>query len=254
MICLHALKMDSEPSESSKHALWKGMLSSQCYLLLIQILSIGLIGFGVSYKVILHKIFHSATTGADENEHYSDDAYSTYHLSYPFLCVVLVSMELIKLSHSGLKTAIENHYRKSEGKQKLNWPVVIVTLIKWVIILNSAVYFKYLDTSEPIIAVIIGLLTVVAILACRTLNRSFVEKAKLAEAQDAGNELVGQDFGESNISTQHAENMKVDFATAMEVEGIPSVEEEGREVKQEEDVQLNPPNSTPFPSLELGPP
>lgn len=48
MIFLHVLKMDSEPLDSRQHALRS--YGSVCYVILVHVLSVSLIGYGVSYK------------------------------------------------------------------------------------------------------------------------------------------------------------------------------------------------------------
>jgi hypothetical protein len=55
VIVIQALKFESEPSHAEGHALWRSTEATMIFSLLIQLLSIGLIAFGVSYKVMLSK-------------------------------------------------------------------------------------------------------------------------------------------------------------------------------------------------------
>ena len=49
-IFIQILKFESEPSHAEGHALWRNLLNAMCYGYLIQVLSMALIAFGVSYK------------------------------------------------------------------------------------------------------------------------------------------------------------------------------------------------------------
>ena len=50
LVLNHVLRMKSEPSDSSKHALWRGGFYSELYIFLAHLLSISLIGVGVGYQ------------------------------------------------------------------------------------------------------------------------------------------------------------------------------------------------------------
>jgi hypothetical protein len=76
VILIQTLRFESELSHSDSHALWTSMTASIIYTTLIQILSIGLIAFGVSFKIILTLANKSATVAADcgeEDTAYGDD-------------------------------------------------------------------------------------------------------------------------------------------------------------------------------------
>src|SRR5210317_1030493 len=47
IVLIHVLRLKSEPSDSSKHALWRGGVYSEVYIFLVHLLSISLIGFGI---------------------------------------------------------------------------------------------------------------------------------------------------------------------------------------------------------------
>ena len=74
VITIQALKFESEPSHADAHCLWRGIKSGLLFNYLVQLLSISLIAFGVSYKVMLNKV-HTVESeeeyggyGYDENE------------------------------------------------------------------------------------------------------------------------------------------------------------------------------------------
>ena len=50
VICLHFLKFESEPTNALAHALWGNRWNTVSFLLLIQIISVSLIGLGTSFK------------------------------------------------------------------------------------------------------------------------------------------------------------------------------------------------------------
>ena len=50
IVLIHVLRLKSEPSDSSKHALWRGGFYSELYIFLAHLLSISLIGVGVGYQ------------------------------------------------------------------------------------------------------------------------------------------------------------------------------------------------------------
>ncbi len=50
IVLIHVLRLKSEPSDSSKHVLWRGGFYSELYIFLVHLLSIGLIGVGVWYQ------------------------------------------------------------------------------------------------------------------------------------------------------------------------------------------------------------
>lgn len=67
VVVIQALKFDNEPSNANNHSLWRGVKAAYVYSLLIQLLSISLIGFGVSFKVMLATIYKSGDY-EDENK------------------------------------------------------------------------------------------------------------------------------------------------------------------------------------------
>ena len=50
IVLIHVLRLKSEPSDSSKHALWRGGFYSEVYIFLVHLLSISLIGVSLGYR------------------------------------------------------------------------------------------------------------------------------------------------------------------------------------------------------------
>jgi hypothetical protein len=133
----------------------------------------------------LHLIFdHAILTGhgweADETipDHYVviAKAFSA------FLTIVVLSLELMNLTYRDmkLKTAIDLLFQSSsEGKKRLNWPVVIVNLLKVGVILFCATLFVWL--SHPDVLAIAGLCVVVALSVTRVLNHIFIDEKEMVE-------------------------------------------------------------------------
>eukprot|EP00565_Helicotheca_tamesis_P001307 CAMPEP_0185727646 /NCGR_PEP_ID=MMETSP1171-20130828/3277_1 /TAXON_ID=374046 /ORGANISM="Helicotheca tamensis, Strain CCMP826" /LENGTH=650 /DNA_ID=CAMNT_0028396257 /DNA_START=26 /DNA_END=1978 /DNA_ORIENTATION=- len=65
VIMIQGLHFESEPSHADNHALWRNMQAGQWYSVFLQLLSMGLIAFGVSYKVMLKGIHKEAEYAKD---------------------------------------------------------------------------------------------------------------------------------------------------------------------------------------------
>ena len=50
IVLIHVLRLKSEPSDSSKHALWRGGVYSEVYIFLVHLLSNSLIGVSLGYQ------------------------------------------------------------------------------------------------------------------------------------------------------------------------------------------------------------
>lgn len=81
-----------------------------------------------------------------------------------FLTAVILSLELMNMSHRGHNEAFRNLFRaeEGEGKRKLNWPVLIVNLVKVGAILFSATLSVW-TIDDPATLSLSGLAVVVAI-------------------------------------------------------------------------------------------
>ena len=70
VILLQAVKFESEPSHAEGHALWRNLNWGVAYAMLVQLLSMGLIAFGVSYKVMLKSIHKESEKRAESSSDY----------------------------------------------------------------------------------------------------------------------------------------------------------------------------------------
>ncbi|KAL3908305.1 MAG: hypothetical protein SGILL_008532 [Bacillariaceae sp.] len=152
VIVIQILRFDSEPSDANNHCLWRGVKAAYVYSLLIQLLSIALIGFGVSFKVMLATIY-STGDYADANEAvvvddsaYGDDGDAEHrHLAdvptVTFLTIkclyctslvlVLVAIELLASSHKGFKKRYRVFFKHDKtGAKKIKWRVVLISILK----------------------------------------------------------------------------------------------------------------------------
>ena len=66
MIFIQIIKFESAPSHAEEHALFRSVASAYAYSYVIQILSLSLIAFGVSYKILLKNELAAAEKAAKE--------------------------------------------------------------------------------------------------------------------------------------------------------------------------------------------
>lgn len=117
---------------------------------------------------------HEILENSNENE-VTDHV--TMEKAFSFgLTVVILSLELMNMSHRGHKEAIRNLFRVDEGKRKLNWnwPVVVVNLLKVGVILFCATLFIWTTIRREL--VLSGLAAVVAISITRVLNHMLIKE------------------------------------------------------------------------------
>ena len=96
-----------------------------------------------------------------------------------FLTVVILCLELINISHCGLKEHIGHLFQNNQGNRMLNWPVVIVSLLKMGIILFCATLFVWTADEEWL--ALAGFCAVLALSVTRVLNHFFISKNESAE-------------------------------------------------------------------------
>ncbi len=131
----------------------------------------------------IHEIFdHALLTGHDwEADETIPDYYFVVAKAFSaFLTIVILSLELMNATNRGMKTAIGLFYQSSdEGSKRLNWPVVIVFLLKVAIILFCATLFVWLTLPDDL--AIAGLCVVIALSVTRVLNHIFVKEKDMIE-------------------------------------------------------------------------
>lgn len=189
VIWLHFLHFESEPLDTSEHALWGHRWNTVCYILIIQVITISLIGFSSTFKVFLYEVINHNT---QENTHESTNNESTetrpIHekdadtLFAIVLSLVVVSLELLNLCHTGIKRAVGHLFQTIEGgKRKLYWPIVIVSLIKVAIFLFCMTMHKWLDEPEYIVPA--GCAVVIALSITRVVVHFFLHEKTLLETK-----------------------------------------------------------------------
>jgi len=99
-----------------------------------------------------------------------------------FLTAVILSLELMNMSHRGHNEAFRNLFRaeEGEGKRKLNWPVLVVNLVKVCAILFCATLSVW-TIDDPATLSVSGLAVVVAISITRVLNHILINRGELVE-------------------------------------------------------------------------
>ena len=131
----------------------------------------------------LHDIFdHAILTGHDwEKDETIPDHYFVIAKAFSaFLTIVVLSLELMNATHRDMKTAIGLFFQSSdEGSRRLNWPVVIVFLLKVGVIVFCATLFVWLTLPDDL--AIAGLCVVIALSVTRVLNHIFIHEKEMVE-------------------------------------------------------------------------
>ena len=203
VILLHILKVESDPSHAEDHALWGNLRNAMSYGYLLQILSMSLIAFGICFKIFLKDVVKEEQKedavddyGYNEKDEKrgrmlapagstSDEAAAA--LFTAALSSVLVSLELMLLTHNGIKKAIRRLYHEqpdtndhenvqSIRRDKLNTPIVIIAIVKFSTILFAITLNQW--TSEPAILTICGFSIVFIMALTRVLGWAFIHHKK----------------------------------------------------------------------------
>eukprot|EP00574_Skeletonema_japonicum_P008487 CAMPEP_0201721756 /NCGR_PEP_ID=MMETSP0593-20130828/6355_1 /ASSEMBLY_ACC=CAM_ASM_000672 /TAXON_ID=267983 /ORGANISM="Skeletonema japonicum, Strain CCMP2506" /LENGTH=854 /DNA_ID=CAMNT_0048212625 /DNA_START=72 /DNA_END=2637 /DNA_ORIENTATION=+ len=187
MIFIQILTFESAPSHSEGHALWRSYLSGMSFSMLNQLLSMSLIIMGLSYKVFLLNVLKededSAYDGKTRALAPSSDINNSVAAAFyaGSLFVVLVSLELTTLTHTGLKETFNNMCRRDGGSTRLYWPVVVMNLLKLGLTLFALTLWVW--TADPDVLSICGFTIVLSLTVTRVLNFFFVhQKALIDEA------------------------------------------------------------------------
>lgn len=210
VIILQILKFESEPSHSDGHALWRSMEAAVCFSVLVQILSMGLIAFGVSYKVMLTTIATQVSTDSDYGGSacgdtvYDDDYHrilggaelcpedgkghrllaavptitgqATAALFCGSLAIVVISLEFMLLSHAGFAKNYKRIFKmtdNSEGKH-IDLPLLFIGSAKVLIILFTATISQW--EIDPTSLTIFGFIIVSALAVSRVVCWGLVHR------------------------------------------------------------------------------
>ena len=155
VILIQNLKFESEPSHSDGHALWRKVVAGMTYGILIQVLSMGLIAFGVSYKVMLKIILKASSKPAGYEDAYrlllekfdgrklAEMAAVTEEAAAALFCasltIVLVSLELMMTTHRGARKNFKILFKNyGQENSSVNWPLVFIGVFKLGIIIITA--------------------------------------------------------------------------------------------------------------------
>ena len=145
----------------------------------------------------LHEILnHAILTGHDWEAGETIPEYSYVVAKYfsAFLTVVILSLELMNATHRDIKESIGLFFQGSdEGSRRLNWPVVIVNLLKVGIILFCVTLFLWLILPDDL--AIAGLCAVFALSITRVLNHIFINEKEMVEEVTDRAVNIARDIG-----------------------------------------------------------
>ena len=141
----------------------------------------------------LHEILnHALLTGHDweADETIPDYSYTMAKAFSAFLTIVILSLELLNATHCDIKTSIGLFFQSSnEGSKRLNWPVVIVFLLKVGVILFCATLSVWLVLPDDL--AIAGLCVVFALSVTRVLNHIFIDEKEMVEEVTRAMHIAG---------------------------------------------------------------
>jgi len=191
VIFIQVLKFESEPHNAENHALLRSAANAGCYMYLVELLSMALIVFGVTYKVFLKDVVRDA-----EDDYGSDYDYGkatrrlgatpviTQEASAAVfsvsLGVVILTLEAMMWTHSGIKKSFENlMHRTSNGKKKPRYAVICIQLLKVAIILFTVTLSRW--TVEPETLTICGCGAVLGVAIVRILTYFLVHRSEVID-------------------------------------------------------------------------
>mmetsp|Transcript_9273 Transcript_9273/g.19554 ORF Transcript_9273/g.19554 Transcript_9273/m.19554 type:complete len:733 (-) Transcript_9273:105-2303(-) len=194
VIFVQILKFESEPSHAEFHAIWQSFISAMCYSYLMQVLSMALIVFGVTYKLFLNDVVKEA----------AEDAYDAYgggskasrmlaasptipdevtaHVFSIGLSGVVLALELMSLTHCGIEKAFKHMVRPKGSQDETStphWPIVIIALFKVGIILVTMTLSQW--TTDPATLTICGFCIVLALSITRVMNFFYIHKKEVIQ-------------------------------------------------------------------------
>lgn len=177
---IHILVFESQPSTSQGHAIYRSLRAQMIFGLLVQILSMGLIAFGVCFKIMLTTIVleeDSYRRSLAETPAVSNEA--TTALFSGSLTIILLSLELMLATHKGAKGLYKHHFKKRDGGdlgiiRKVNKPLVALSLIRIGLIVFSGTISQWERELTEI--AMIAFFIVAAMSVCRVIGWGLVHK------------------------------------------------------------------------------
>lgn len=180
VMCVHTLIFESQPSTSAGHAIFRSFKGQLTFGLSVQVLSMGLIAFGVCFKIML------STALADASSYRRKLAGAvtvsnemTATLFSISLTIILITLEIMLVTHKGTKETFQRLWKNRDGgskgvQTKIHKPLLLLTLAKVALIVFVATLSQW--ESELTEISWIGLLVVFAMLASRVIAYGLVHK------------------------------------------------------------------------------
>lgn len=155
--------------------------------MLQQLLSMSLIIMGLSYKVFLlnvlkedqYSVYNEKTRALAPSSDVNQSVAAAFYAGSLF--VVIASLELTTLTHSGLKEAFGQLRHRDGDSYQVYWPVVVLNLLKLGLTLFALTLWVW--TVDPAVLSICGFVVVLSLTVIRVLKYFFVhQKALIDEA------------------------------------------------------------------------
>mmetsp|Transcript_9192 Transcript_9192/g.21918 ORF Transcript_9192/g.21918 Transcript_9192/m.21918 type:complete len:989 (+) Transcript_9192:3-2969(+) len=180
VMCVHTLIFESQPSTSSGHAIFRSIRGQLTFGLLAQVLSMGLITFGVCFKIMLSTVLADASSyGRRLAGSYNVSNDMTATLFSISLTIILVSLELMLVTHKGTNETFQRLWKNRDGgskgiQKKLHKPLLALTIAKVGLIVFVATLSQWENELTEISW--IGLMVVFAMLVSRVIAWGLVHK------------------------------------------------------------------------------
>jgi hypothetical protein len=208
VIIVQLIIFESEPSHALGHALWRSMFTAALYSILIQVLSIGLIGLGASYKVMLTNILldqQEAESGhrrlAGASPRISDEVVDALYCGS--LSSVLLMLELMLSSHKRVTKSYHQLLKdlRSFNVQSLNWHFLAIAVFKAGLIIYTMTLPAW--AQRPLEINLIGFLVVANMAMTRVLGWNYIDMeekggGRFKDLQEKG--LDGEHFTGSDAT------------------------------------------------------
>jgi len=163
---LQAIHFESEPSHAEAHALWRNMTAQLVYGYLIQVLSMGLIALGASYKVML-KVIHQESIEEEKTDKDTDNEHRNLAGAYNVkdkamagifcasLALVLLALEVMGLTHGGPRELKKRLFGVGVSvKSKKRLPIILMSILKLCMLVFTILLPLWV--TEPTTVVFIG--------------------------------------------------------------------------------------------------
>ena len=187
VIVLQMLKFESEPSTADGHALWRSTTAATLFSLLIQVLSMGLIAFGVSYKIMLTTVFQDEIAPEIDHRRLAavptiTDKASAWLFGWS-LFIILLSLQFMLGTHKGVTKSYQLLFHEIESfdAKSVNWPLMMISVLKLSIFSFTATLSQW--ATEPTRVTAMGFLVVTAMAVTRVVGWGFVHHGE--EIRDA---------------------------------------------------------------------